>query len=200
MHTYIKNNIAGNYIETEDDLSVLDGYSENVGTTWEDFIFGKYVELNDNQIAFKESHTDASVQEVFEMEKNSPVVSLGAARDTKIAEIIDYDSSDNVNLFYVGNDPIWFDKNTRAGLKLRFEAEIAMGRTITTLWYGTTCYTFSIELAIQMLYALEVYASACYDNTQLHIANVSKLETIEEVETYDYTIGYPEKLRFAYNA
>jgi hypothetical protein len=30
----------------------------------------------------------------------------------------------------------------------------------------------------------------------MHIANVNNLETIEEVETYDFTTGYPDKLQF----
>lgn len=47
-----------------------------------------------------------------------------------------------------------------------------------------------------MLYAIEIYASACYDNTQYHLSEVSKLETIEEIDAYDYTSGYPEKLQF----
>lgn len=57
---------------------------------------------------------------------------------------------------------------------------------------------FPLELnnAIQMLYALEIYASQCYDNTQWHLANINTLTTIEELEAYDYTSGYPEKLRF----
>ncbi len=38
-----------------------------------------------------------------------------------------------------------------------------------------------------MLYAIEVYASACYDNTQLHLANVDALQTIEDISVYDYT-------------
>ena len=47
-----------------------------------------------------------------------------------------------------------------------------------------------------MLYALEFYASTCYDNTQRHISNVNKLENINEVKDYDYKSGYPEKLKF----
>lgn len=47
-----------------------------------------------------------------------------------------------------------------------------------------------------MLYAIEVYASKCYDNTQKHLANVEKLETLEEIIEYDYHTGYPEKLNF----
>ena len=45
-----------------------------------------------------------------------------------------------------------------------------------------------------MLYAIEVYASACFDNTAKHKANVMALDSIEEVMSYDYTTGYPDKL------
>lgn len=50
-----------------------------------------------------------------------------------------------------------------------------------------------------MLYALEVYASQCYDNTQRHLAELQKLTDVESITAYDYTVGYPEKLHFEYN-
>ena len=110
--------------------------------------------------------------------------------------IQNYDSSKEVNCFYIGDAEIWLDKATRAGLKLRFEAEVAMGAEETTLWYNNIQFPLKLEIAVQMLYAIEVYASACYDNTQKHLAELSKLTTLEEVESYDYKTGYPEKLRF----
>jgi hypothetical protein len=114
----------------------------------------------------------------------------------KINEINHYDSSGEVNIFYIQGLPVWLDKATRAGLKLRFEAELAMKEENTTLWYGNQNFTLQLNMAIQMLYAIEVYASKCYDNTQKHLANVEKLETLEEIMEYDYKAGYPEKLNF----
>lgn len=49
-----------------------------------------------------------------------------------------------------------------------------------------------------MLYALEVYASQCYDNTQRHLFDVTTLTSLEEIKTYDYTLGYPNKLKFSF--
>jgi hypothetical protein len=112
------------------------------------------------------------------------------------ANIMDYDSSEGVNQFTIGGVSMWLDKATRAGLMLRFQAESAMGKTETALWNEGQQYPLTLELAFQMLYALEVYASACYDNTQRHLGNVEALTTKAEVETYDYTTGYPEKLAF----
>lgn len=107
-----------------------------------------------------------------------------------------YDSSSEVNCFYMQGQQMWLDKATRAGLMLRFQAEQAMGNDYTTLWYNGNQYELPLLGAFQMLYALEVYASQSYDNTQRHLANIANLETIEEVEAYDYKEGYPEKLQF----
>lgn len=107
-----------------------------------------------------------------------------------------YDSSSEVNSFSVQGLPIWLDKATRAGLLLRFQAEQAQGLVSTSLWYNGTQFPLNVEQAIQMLYAIELYASACYDNTQRHYAAINALTTVEELEQYDYKVGYPEKLRF----
>lgn len=121
---------------------------------------------------------------------------LNRAKRDKKTEIEEYDKSEEVNLFYIGEAPMWLDKETRTGLKLRFEAEIAIGKTDTALWADGVQYPLPLETAVQMLYALEVYASACYDNTQAHLAAIEALTTPEEVEAYDHTSGYPEKLKF----
>lgn len=113
-----------------------------------------------------------------------------------IEEIIKYDSSKEVNEFYIHEIPVWLDKATRAGLMLRFNSELALKKDTTTLWYEGQSFTLPLNTAMQMLYALEVYASECYDNTQLHLANIEKIETIEELKAYDYRIGYPDKLHF----
>lgn len=117
-------------------------------------------------------------------------------RKRKKDEILRYDSSDEVNAFFIQGQEMWLDKATRAGLMLRFQAEQAMGNEYTTLWYGANQYELPLLGAFQMLYALEVYASQCYDNTQMHIANVNTLNSIESIEEYDYKQGYPEKLKF----
>ena len=117
-------------------------------------------------------------------------------RELKRSEIISYDKSEEVNEFYIQGYSVWLDKNTRVGLKLRFESELAMGKTETSLWYNNVQFPLSITNAINMLFALELYASTCYDNTQYHISEINKLSTIEEIEQYDYTTGYPEKLAF----
>lgn len=117
-------------------------------------------------------------------------------KQDKIIEINHYDSSPEVNEFFLGEASIWLDKATRAGLKLRFEAETSLGKDTTSLWYNNTQYSLKLNDAIQMLLDIELYASACYDNTQMHIANVKSMEMIDDIKSYDYRTGYPDKLIF----
>ena len=137
------------------------------------------------------------VPEVTEEQK------LAIAKSKKKLEIQRYDKSSEVNEFFVNGISLWLSKEDRTGLKLRFESELAAGKTTTTLWGNGVQFPLSLVnedgstgLAFQMLYALELYASACYDNTQSHLSVVDKLETTEEVEFYDFKVGYPDKLNF----
>ena len=118
------------------------------------------------------------------------------ALNNKINEIKEYDSSSLINEFTINDFPVWLDKATRTGLMLRFQSENAVGLTSTTLWYSGVSFSLELTQALRMLYAIEIYASQCYDNTERHISEVSKLTTIEEINEYDFTTGYPEKLKF----
>ena len=113
--------------------------------------------------------------------------------------IMAYDSSEHVNSFSIGGINTWLDKATRVGLKLRFEAEKRLGKTETTLWQNGMQFPLPLVgdvTALDMLDGIELYASACYDVTQMHLANIAKLTSVEEVKNYDYTAGYTEKLKF----
>lgn len=158
---------------------------------------------SDEQIAINEVIYNPSHEQIIEdgwksyiaLEPTEEEI-LQLEKDSKIDDVLRYDSSNNVNLFYIGEYSIWLDKATRAGLMLRFQSEKAIKRTETTLWYDGIPFPLALNSAMEMLYALENYASMCYDNTQSHIANIKNLTTIEEVQAYDFTTGYPDKLRF----
>ena len=121
---------------------------------------------------------------------------LEVAKQAVSKAILDYDSSEAVNQFSIKGSPMWLDKGTRAGLKLRLEAEQASGKENTTLWYGTEAITLPVANAIVMLNRLEIYASESYDVTQGHLARIAIMESVEEVLGYDFTDGYPSKLSF----
>lgn len=129
-------------------------------------------------------------------EEEMQKAALLKTRQKKLKEANSYDKSTEVNSFFVAELQMWLDKATRAGLLLRFQAEQAQGLEDTTLWYNGMQFPLKVDQAIEMLFAIELYASACYDNTQRHLAAISNLATIEEIKSYDYTQGYPDKLRF----
>ena len=116
------------------------------------------------------------------------------AKEALKQRIINYGESDNVDQFFVNGIGLWLDKTKRSGLILRLNAEQAKGLTHTTLWEDGHPFDLTIEKGFQLLYALELYASACFDNTQRHIAAAKSLATVAECESYDFTTGYPEKL------
>lgn len=128
---------------------------------------------------------DSSKEEVLEEYKKE-----------KIKDIQRYDTSRAINGFTVNGVKMWLDKATRVGLMLRLQSEQQAGYNSTTLWYDNVEYVLPIEMAIQMLQNIELYASKCYDTTQGHIAFVKELDNIDDVKLYDYTSYYPEQLNF----
>ena len=119
---------------------------------------------------------------------------LENAINTKIEEIIKYDVSSAVNGFYYQGSEYWLDKATRVGLMNSTRILKENGQTITTLWFDNKCLTLSVDDVIDKLSALEQYALNCYNVTASHKNAVQALTTIEEVNEYDITQGYPTKL------
>ena len=127
---------------------------------------------------------------------------LGSAKLRKIDEINEYDSSKDVNICYIKTPldtiPYWANKTERSTLKSAIHDCIAMGREIYRLdlrEFGVSV-DINCEKLLSILSALEVYAIDCYNKTTDHIYAVNNLTMIEEIEKYDYRLGYPEKLTF----
>lgn len=106
----------------------------------------------------------------------------------------EYDSSADVNNFYLNGKRVWLDKATRVGLFNILKLEKTVNKEETTLWFDKTPITINIDKAIKILTAVEMYAKECYDVTQKHILEISKLASIEEGLVYDITAGYPKPL------
>lgn len=123
-----------------------------------------------------------------------PALTLAQVKARKVAEIDAWDTSAVVNSFGLNGAEVWLDKSTRVGLMNSITIEKASGRDESTLWFGGASLTIGCDMAIEMLSALELYALECYNVTAQHKAAVEALESIEAVEAYDYTTGYPEKL------
>lgn len=127
-------------------------------------------------------------------------IKLKRAKESKVREIERYDSSDSVNtcVISMGENDIhyWADKTERSSLKTAVQDCLAMGRTEYRLDLrdAGVSVNVSCEKLLQMLAGLEVYAIDCYNKTTDHIFAVNALQTIEEVEAYDFMVGYPNIL------
>lgn len=135
------------------------------------------------------------VADLFNVGKTSNEV-VEAARKVLIDNITKYDVSDNVDGFYVNGNPMWLKKDLRTSLMNTLMIEKNAGFETTEFWWDAVPYTFPVDLFEQMLSALELYAKACYNVTQEHIAAARSMTTYSALVAYDFTTGYPEKLSF----
>ena len=126
----------------------------------------------------------------------APVKTVEQARQEKIDAIIQYDDSDNVNDFIVNGEHAWIAKADRVGLMNSTTILKANGAANASLWLNTTEYVIPCDTLISMLQSLELYALNCYYVTEQHISEVSALNSVEDIEAYDITEDYPQKLTF----
>lgn len=156
-----------------------------------------YVPLTSEQREYAESYPNATVYEVMNLSPRPEdhIVTLEEAKSIKIDEINEYDTSSSVNGFYYNGQFMWLDRDTRSSLMGTINCLEAVGRSEMNIWYKDQFYiTIDTQTAKQLLYALEVYALDCYNVTASHKRAVSEMETLEEVEAFDVTSGYPQML------
>lgn len=126
----------------------------------------------------------------------TPEQLLERAKQAKIAELEAYDSSDAVNSFTLGGQSMWLTREERTQIDESINAYEGVGAQGMTKYFGGVAYTFPLAVWKQMLNALIVYASEALNVTERHRAAIQSLQTIEGVEEYDFTTGYPAKLVF----
>lgn len=126
----------------------------------------------------------------------TPEELLARTKAEKIAELEAYDGSDAVNSFNVEGKDMWLDAGIRQQLRISLDAMKALGRETVTKWFEGVEYVFPTDTWYQMLAAVEVYAADALNVTEKHRASINALRSIEEIEEYDFTEGYPEKLVF----
>ena len=119
---------------------------------------------------------------------------LKSAIQNKIGEILAYDNSDAVNSFKLNGISVWINREDRIGTRRAIELDIASGKTESEIWLNGFKLVVNSQLALKLLDAVGHYAYSAYNVTQSHIFAVKNLTSINEVEKYDYTKGYPQKL------
>ena len=131
----------------------------------------------------------------IKIEKNAADI-LEESKKAKIAEIDAYDISENVNVFYVGNMPMWLDFEERSRILASINAYRKLGMNEMTKIYEGMEFTWPLAVWEDMLAAVEVYASECKNVTERHKKDVLDALNTEDVEAVDITGSYPDKLNF----
>lgn len=126
----------------------------------------------------------------------TPEELLERARQEKLMEIDSYDQSPAVNSFTINGQEMWLTVDERQQIATQISANEAVGREIMTRYFGGQAFTFPISTWKQMLVAVEVYAGDALNVTESHKAAVEAMDNIEDIEAFDITQGYPEKLVF----
>lgn len=195
MVVYIKNNISNNFVEFEQPFD--DSLYDNIGTTWQDYLDGMWVMLSDEQVEYHKNNPDASVEEVWNMSSYHERT-LDQAKQEMLDKITAYDNSTSVNSFTVnGEINGWFTPEERSNYKSSVDAAKLVGIETLTFFIDDVMLTATTQQAEQMLALIQLYADQCFIVTKQHKIYVEQLDSIEAVDSFDYKVGYPERLDFS---
>lgn len=201
-YTYLKKSVPGYYVEMPKKLK--EEQFNNLGESLEDFHADKWVLLSKEQVQFHIDNPTASIKEVFDMElRNETYKELSEeelllrAKQEKLHELDIYDNSSEVNEFTInGETKAWFTPDQRANYKNSIDSAKLLNVGTLQLLIDKQVIELSTDKAAQILAMIQLYADSCYIVTKQHENAIQALETVEEVEAYDFTQGYPDKLNF----
>lgn len=139
--------------------------------------------------------TDEQLIKAGYVQAEEPVMTVEEAKAAKIAEIAAYSDSDAVNILTFNGMKTWLRPNVRANYLVSLDAAELLGETDITFVVEGVQASLPVKQVRLLLAKIQRYADACYIVTEGHKRAVRALQTVEEVESYDYTRGYPEKLK-----
>lgn len=169
-----------------------EGYMLKSGESYTDELYCERSTIPDNLIVVPYStYLTESNKEKYKG------MNVEEAKERLIAEITAYDKSPSVNSFLLNDKQRWLKNDLRRSLSYSTNILKEDGEKTVDIWFDTECETMGIDNALYMLKTLEVYAKQTNNVTHQHKAEVMSLTSIEEVESYDITKGYPDKLVFS---
>ena len=134
----------------------------------------------------------------------TPEERLAQAKRQKIAELEAYDDSDAVNSFDIVMEgktmSAWIEPDKRSNYRGSLEDCELLGVTDIEVPIAGMLIPMTVADARVKLAQVQLYADRCTIVTEGHKYAINALDTVEEVEAYDFSTGYPEKLVFNVNA
>jgi len=174
----------------------------NIGETYADIKDGKFAAMSLGQVGFWETNPSAQVKEIWDCELTPEpppyVQTLEEVKLQKIADLMAYDASNAVNGFYITRDgntfELWLKPEERASLSILLNGARKVGLTELSLSFGGLQITETIDNMELMQFVIEKYAyEAVVHRDGVHRAAIESCQTIQEVDNYDFTTGWPLK-------
>lgn len=179
-------------------VSADKGFILKYGDTYTSEIYcAKDAELQDYEVVAYSDYLRAENKKKYEGK------TIEEAKEMLLAEIDAYDKSSAVNGFYLNgmlipwskDDPSSPNVDKRMGLRQNIADKVALGEENISIWMKGMSITMPCAQAEMLMRSIENYAYECFNVTAAHKKAVSELTSIEEVEKYDITAGYPAQLR-----
>lgn len=179
-------------------VSADKGFILKGGDTYTSEIYcAKDAELQDYEVVAYSDYLIAENKKKYEGK------TIEEAKEILLAEIDAYDKSSAVNGFYLNGMLIPWSKDDssspnvdkRMGLRQNIADKVALGEENISIWMKGMSFTMPCAQAEMLMRSIENYAYECFNVTAAHKKAVSELASIEEVEKYDITAGYPAQLR-----
>lgn len=179
-------------------VSADKGFILKGGDTYTSEIYcAKDAELQDYEVVAYSDYLRAENKKKYEGK------TIEEAKEILLAEIDAYDKSSAVNGFYLNGMLIPWSKDDssspnvdkRMGLRQNIADKVALGEENISIWMKGMSFTMPCAQAEMLMRSIENYAYECFNVTAAHKVAVSELTSIEEVEKYDITAGYPAQLR-----
>lgn len=103
---------------------------------------------------------------------------------------------DSLKGVIIDGEEVQVDTETMNKMTFRVMAESAMNKNKTSLWFNGKKYSMKVKDAVELLYNMQVYFGELFDIANNHKNNIENMQNVEEIESYDYMNGYPEKINF----
>jgi hypothetical protein len=110
-----------------------------------------------------------------------------------------YYNSKDVQGIEIDDKYYTIDADTLNKMTFRVMAENALNINKTTLWFEGEKIEMKTKDALELLYQIQIYKGECFDTMNNCIIEIDKIDTIEEIDNYDYINKRPDKIKHKKN-
>lgn len=153
---------------------------------------GEYVlNINQRYVTITEGEEEKGVFELYQ-ETFRRFPSIREKLDAVKTAVTNYANGFGVKHFSLNDTEAWLDSEQRSSIKDAVEATIKIGGEEYTLWLNSQPFTLPCSKVLDIISAIELYSSQCYNMTsEFHLRIEQCGADIEKACDIDFTKGYP---------